>query len=225
MYLGRIVELRPDRGRSSATPRHPYTQALLEGDPAHGRGRRAARRRVLAGEPPSPIDGARRLRLPSALPTRHGRLPARPAAAALRRFDQAERHLVPSVSVTPGPSASALLAALRVWPVKLAARHSERSGKTRERQRCDRYTDRRRCALRRCSLRRLRCRRRGRGRRRAAGSAPTQDSTTFDPIKTIQNADIWVMNNMHAFLVRANAGGEPRSFPISPRAGRSRTTG
>ena len=31
-----------------------------------------------------------------------------------------------------------------------------------------------------------------------------QDSTTFDPIKTIQNRDIWVMNNMHAFLVRAN---------------------
>jgi peptide/nickel transport system substrate-binding protein len=31
-----------------------------------------------------------------------------------------------------------------------------------------------------------------------------EDSTTFDPIKTIQNADIWVMNNMHAFLVRTN---------------------
>ena len=31
-----------------------------------------------------------------------------------------------------------------------------------------------------------------------------QDSTTFDPIKTIQNADIWVLNNMNALLVRAN---------------------
>lgn len=31
-----------------------------------------------------------------------------------------------------------------------------------------------------------------------------QDSTTFDPIKTILNADIWVMNNMHGLLVRAN---------------------
>jgi peptide/nickel transport system substrate-binding protein len=31
-----------------------------------------------------------------------------------------------------------------------------------------------------------------------------QDSTTFDPIKTIQNNDIWVMNNMHGLLVRAN---------------------
>ena len=31
-----------------------------------------------------------------------------------------------------------------------------------------------------------------------------QDSTTFDPIKTIQNRDIWVLNNMNALLVRAN---------------------
>lgn len=33
-----------------------------------------------------------------------------------------------------------------------------------------------------------------------------EDSTTFDPIKTIQNVDIWVMNNMHAFLVRSRDG-------------------
>src|SRR5690606_39133307 len=31
-----------------------------------------------------------------------------------------------------------------------------------------------------------------------------QDSTTLDPIMTIQNADIWVMNNMNALLVRVN---------------------
>jgi peptide/nickel transport system substrate-binding protein len=31
-----------------------------------------------------------------------------------------------------------------------------------------------------------------------------QDCTTFDPIKTIENRDIWVMNNMHEFLVRTN---------------------
>jgi peptide/nickel transport system substrate-binding protein len=31
-----------------------------------------------------------------------------------------------------------------------------------------------------------------------------QDSTTLDPILTIQNADIWVMNNMNALLVRVN---------------------
>ncbi len=33
-----------------------------------------------------------------------------------------------------------------------------------------------------------------------------EDSTTFDPIKTIQNVDIWVMNNMHALLVRSRDG-------------------
>jgi peptide/nickel transport system substrate-binding protein len=31
-----------------------------------------------------------------------------------------------------------------------------------------------------------------------------EDSTTFDPIKTIQNVDIWLLNNTNAFLVRAN---------------------
>ena len=31
-----------------------------------------------------------------------------------------------------------------------------------------------------------------------------QDSTTLDPIFTIQNADIWVMNNMNGLLVRVN---------------------
>lgn len=31
-----------------------------------------------------------------------------------------------------------------------------------------------------------------------------QDSTTLDPIMTIQNADIWVMNNMNSLLVRVN---------------------
>ena len=32
------------------------------------------------------------------------------------------------------------------------------------------------------------------------------DSTGFDPVKTIQNIDIWVMNNMNAFLVRSLDG-------------------
>lgn len=32
-----------------------------------------------------------------------------------------------------------------------------------------------------------------------------EDSTGFDPVITILNVDIWVMNNMHAFLVRANS--------------------
>ncbi len=41
----------------------------------------------------------------------------------------------------------------------------------------------------------------------AAGTlkiARQQDSTTLDPIFTIQNADIWVMNNMNSQLVRVN---------------------
>lgn len=49
-----------------------------------------------------------------------------------------------------------------------------------------------------------------------------QDSTTLDPILTIQNADIWVMNNMNALLVRVNRDAtdvEPdlaESWEISP---------
>ncbi|MEO3428315.1 ABC transporter substrate-binding protein [Pelagibius sp. CAU 1746] len=34
-----------------------------------------------------------------------------------------------------------------------------------------------------------------------------EDSTTLDPIKTTQNVDIWVINNVHAFLVRSNREG------------------
>jgi peptide/nickel transport system substrate-binding protein len=34
-----------------------------------------------------------------------------------------------------------------------------------------------------------------------------EDSTTMDPIKTTQNVDIWVINNVHAFLVRSNREG------------------
>lgn len=33
------------------------------------------------------------------------------------------------------------------------------------------------------------------------------DSTTMDSIKTTQNVDIWVINNVHAFLVRSNREG------------------
>jgi len=47
----------------------------------------------------------------------------------------------------------------------------------------------------------------GFGMASAAGTikiARHQDSTTLDPILTIQNADIWVMNNMNSLLVRVN---------------------
>ena len=48
------------------------------------------------------------------------------------------------------------------------------------------------------------------GRRAAGGTlkiAREQDNTTFDPILTIQNADIWVMDNMNAGLVRVTKDG------------------
>lgn len=35
----------------------------------------------------------------------------------------------------------------------------------------------------------------------------SEDSTTMDPIKTTQNVDIWLINNIHAFLVRSNREG------------------
>jgi oligopeptide/dipeptide ABC transporter ATP-binding protein len=54
MYLGRIVES-ATREAIFAEPRHPYTQALLSAVPvptAHGR----RQRRLLPGDPPSPIE-------------------------------------------------------------------------------------------------------------------------------------------------------------------------
>jgi len=55
LYLGRVMELAP-RDVLFATPRHPYTRALLDAvpvpDPAAARARRAA---LLRGELPSPL--------------------------------------------------------------------------------------------------------------------------------------------------------------------------
>jgi oligopeptide/dipeptide ABC transporter ATP-binding protein len=54
MYLGRIVES-ADAKQIFAEPRHPYTQALLSAAPVPSTaGRRA--RRILPGDPPSPLD-------------------------------------------------------------------------------------------------------------------------------------------------------------------------
>ena len=53
MYLGRIVETGADRGRSSPTPKHPYTQSLLAAVPQIG-GRRVTDKFWLEGEPPDP---------------------------------------------------------------------------------------------------------------------------------------------------------------------------
>lgn len=52
MYLGRIVEQGSAR-RLFATPRHPYTQALLSATPGNAR---AGKRIVLKGDAPSPVN-------------------------------------------------------------------------------------------------------------------------------------------------------------------------
>jgi oligopeptide transport system ATP-binding protein len=57
MYLGRIMEIGPT-ARIYDAPANPYTQALLSAVPSPDRSARGrlANRRVLMGEPPSPID-------------------------------------------------------------------------------------------------------------------------------------------------------------------------
>jgi peptide/nickel transport system ATP-binding protein len=69
VYLGRIVEMAPP-AQLFATPRHPYTQALLSAVPELDPTRRDRHRILLPGEPPNPIaNGCRfRQRCPVALP-------------------------------------------------------------------------------------------------------------------------------------------------------------
>jgi oligopeptide transport system ATP-binding protein len=57
MYLGRIAEL-GDTDTLYDEPSHPYTQALLSATPTATRAERGklAQRRILGGEPPSPVD-------------------------------------------------------------------------------------------------------------------------------------------------------------------------
>jgi oligopeptide transport system ATP-binding protein len=57
MYLGRLAEVGPTSAIYTSSA-HPYTQALLSAVPSSDRASRGklARRRVLSGEPPSPID-------------------------------------------------------------------------------------------------------------------------------------------------------------------------
>ncbi|MFO1350264.1 MAG: dipeptide ABC transporter ATP-binding protein [Gammaproteobacteria bacterium] len=54
MYLGRIVEL-ASRASLFASPRHPYTEALLAAAPIPNPRLRQSHRVLLQGEPPSPI--------------------------------------------------------------------------------------------------------------------------------------------------------------------------
>jgi oligopeptide/dipeptide ABC transporter ATP-binding protein len=68
LYLGRVMEL-ASRDQLYASPRHPYTQALLAAAPIPDPARERARKRVrLDGEPASPLDPRAPLRfLPSRL--------------------------------------------------------------------------------------------------------------------------------------------------------------
>jgi dipeptide transport system ATP-binding protein len=54
MYLGKVVESAPKRALF-ATPRHPYTRALLASTPRIDRAARQ-QRQVLSGELPSPLN-------------------------------------------------------------------------------------------------------------------------------------------------------------------------
>jgi len=83
MYLGRIVETGPTRA-IFASPRHPYTQALLAAAPRLARVTRPTSL-ILAGEPPSPralpSGCAFRTRCPNAAPACAATLPPLEAAS------------------------------------------------------------------------------------------------------------------------------------------------
>ena len=80
MYLGKMMELSPAEELYDK-PIHPYTSALLVGDPdSRSRARTAnATRTTVEGEPPNPINPPPRLPLPHPLPRRDRASAARPS--------------------------------------------------------------------------------------------------------------------------------------------------
>ena len=84
MYCGRAVEQGPKQS-VFATPPHPYTRMLLAATPSLDAAHRKAAVAV-KGEPPSPIDPPRRLRVRLALPVRDRAVRGgAPGAAVARR--------------------------------------------------------------------------------------------------------------------------------------------
>ena len=79
MYVGRIVEIAPTAALF-ATPRHPYTEALLSAVPVPDP-RRRAQRIVLEGDVADPSDPPPGCAVPSALPLCGGAVPAGGAGA------------------------------------------------------------------------------------------------------------------------------------------------
>ena len=99
LHLGRVVEM-ADRDQLYASPRHPYTRALLSAAPIPDpRIERARVRQRLWREPPSPLDPLAGLRfLPS-------RLPADPHDPVYvpRLLEVADGHLVEEHDPAPAP--------------------------------------------------------------------------------------------------------------------------
>ncbi len=107
MYLGRIVELAPKQALY-ATPRHPYTQALLAAAPRPDPALARKPRDLLQGDPPSPFNPPKGCAFHPRCP--HAVDLCRQETPALRRLDtggEVACHLAESIppraAETPSP--------------------------------------------------------------------------------------------------------------------------